>query len=368
MTSPETPALRLRISRLPLMALAVAALLGASWGGLLRLGWALPSIDPSLASFHGPLMVSGFLGTVIGMERAVALGQRWGYAAPLGTGLGALAFVIGMPAGAGRAMMVLGSIGFGIVSIAILRRQWALFTLVMALGAVLWLVGQFLWLNGWPIHRIVAWWMAFPVLTIAGERLEMARLLPSSRTSRIVFVVIMAVFIVGVALATAFASGARVVGLGLVALALWLGRKDVARRTIRQPGLTRFIALSVLSGYVWLGLGGLLALCSGGGAAGPRYDAFVHALFLGFVFAMIFGHAPIIFPAVLGIRISFRRAFYAHLILLHVTLLLRIVGDLLGSLSARQWGGLLNVLTLLLFLANTGYGVLRQTRTAQPCV
>jgi hypothetical protein len=346
------------------MGLGVAALFGASWGGLLRLGWALPSLGPSLATFHGPLMVSGFLGTVIGLERAVALGQRWAYAAPLGTGLGVLTFLIGMPAG-GRALMVLGSIGLGIVSIAILRRQWALFTLVMALGAALWAVGQFFWVNGWPIHQIVAWWMAFPVLTIAGERLEMSRLLPSSRMSRTVLVVIIAVFIVGVALGTvAFASGARVVGLALVALTLWLGRKDVARRTIRQPGLTRFIALCVLSGYAWLGLAGLLALCSGGAAAGPRYDAFVHALFLGFVFAMIFGHAPIIFPAVLGIPVSFRRTFYSHLILLHVTLLLRIVGDLLGSLSARQWGGLLNALTLLLFFGNTGYGVLRQVRTA----
>jgi len=38
------------------------------------------------------------------------------------------------------------------------------------------------------------------------------------------------------------------------------------------------------------------------------YDAFLHAVLLGFVFAMIFGHAPIIFPAVLGIRIPFAAA------------------------------------------------------------
>ena len=351
------------------MALGVAALLGASWGGLVRLGWALPSVNPSLVAFHGPLMVSGFLGTVIGMERAVALGRRWAYAAPLGTGLGVLAILVGVPASAGAFLMTLGSAGLGIVFVAILRRQWALFTVVMALGAVLWLGGQLLWLLGWPIYGIVFWWVAFLVLTIAGERLEMARVLQLSRSSQLVFAVLIAVLVAGAVLATiAFAPGARVVGLGLVALALWLWRQDVARRTVRQTGLTRFIALCLLSGYVWLGLGGLFAVSSDGAAAGPRYDALLHALFLGFVFAMIFGHAPIIFPAVLGVPVAFRPAFYAHLVLLHASLALRMVGDLLPSIPARQWGGLLNVLALLLFLANTAYGVLRPARTLAPPV
>jgi hypothetical protein len=342
------------------MALGMAALLGALWGGLLRLGWELPAVRSSLAGFHGPLMVSGFLGTVIGMERAVALGRRWAYAAPLATGLGALALLIGMPEGLGALLMTVGSAGLSIVFVAILRRQRALFTAVMALGAGAWLVGQLLWLIGWPIYQVVFWWVGFLVLTIAGERLELARLLRLSRASEAAFGAGVALFIGGVALTiVALDAGVRAAGLGLVALTLWLARQDIARRTVRQPGLTRFIALCLLSGYVWLGLGGLLAVFSGGVAAGPRYDALLHALFLGFVFAMIFGHAPIIFPAVLGVRISFRPAFYAHLVLLHVTLLLRVAGDLLPSAPARQWGGLLNALALLLFFANTAYGVLR---------
>jgi hypothetical protein len=369
MTSYRAPASRVRRARLPLMALGMAALLGASWGGLVRLGWALPPVNPSLVAFHGPLMVSGFLGTVIGMERAVALGRRWAYAAPLGTGLGVLALLVGLPPGVGALLMTAGSVGLAVVSLAIVRRQPALFTVVMALGAVLWLAGQILWVFGWPIHRIVFWWTAFPVLTIAGERLEMARVLQLSRSSQAIFAVIIAVLIAGVALATvALDPGVQVVGLGLIALTLWLGGKDVARRTVRQSGLTRFIALCVLSGYGWLGLGGLLALLSDGAAAGPRYDALLHAVFLGFVFAMIFGHAPIIFPAVLGVPVAYRPAFYAHLILLHATLGLRMVGDLLPWLAGRQWGGLLNALVVLLFLASTAYGVLMPARTGRPRV
>jgi hypothetical protein len=141
----------------------------------------------------------------------------------------------------------------------------------------------------------------------------------------------------------------------MLALTAWLLRYDISRRTVRQSGLTRFTAACLLSGYVWLGIGGLLALRFGGVLAGPRYDAMLHSIFLGFVFAMIFGHAPIIFPAVLGLPIAFRSAFYVHLVLLHLSLALRIVGDLLLWLPARQWGGLLNVVVVLLFLVNTAY-------------
>ena len=63
-----------------------------------------------------------------------------------------------------------------------------------------------------------------------------------------------------------------------------------------QVGLTRFMAICLLSGYVWLGLSGLAALIYGGVPVGPQYDvALRHRLFLGFVFAMIFAHAPVIF-------------------------------------------------------------------------
>ena len=74
----------------------------------------------------------------------------------------------------------------------------------------------------------------------------------------------------------------RLTGSGLLALSVWLLHDDIARRTVWQGGLTRFIALSLLSGYVWLGMSGLLAMVYGGVPAGPRYDAILHALFLGF--------------------------------------------------------------------------------------
>jgi len=64
------------LTRLPFMALAGLALLAALWGGLARLGWPLPLLTSTLPPNHGPLMVTVFLGTLIGLERAVALRRR----------------------------------------------------------------------------------------------------------------------------------------------------------------------------------------------------------------------------------------------------------------------------------------------------
>jgi hypothetical protein len=46
----------------------------------------------------------------------------------------------------------------------------------MGIGAVAWLAGNLLWLSGWLVAQIVLWWVAFLILTIAGERLELGRI------------------------------------------------------------------------------------------------------------------------------------------------------------------------------------------------
>ncbi len=342
-------------ARAPLLALGMLALVTGALGGLARLGWLAGVPVPSIAAFHGPLMVAAFLGTVISLERAVALRAWWAYAAPVATGLGGVALIVGTPAGAW--LTTAGSAVVVIVFAVLLTRQRALFTAVMALGALTWLVGQVLWLSGWPVYRVVVWWIGFLVLTIAGERLELSRLVQLSAVRRTAFVAIAIALVAGLLLSLVqAASGARVLGAAMLGLAAWLGRFDIARRTVRQSGLTRFIAVSLLSGYVWLGVSGVLALAFANPAAGPLYDAILHALFLGFVFAMIFGHAPIIFPAVLGIAVTYRPAFYAHLLVLHLSLALRLAGDVVGSASARQWGALGNALAIAAFLASTAYG------------
>lgn len=337
----------------PVLLLSLLALLVGLWAGLLRLGWLLPVIRSALPLDHGPLMVSGFLGSLIAVERVVALNRRWMFAAPLLTGLG---WVIGLALPgmiAGPLLITLGSLVTVLILGVMVRREPALHTLAIAAGALCWLVGNVLWAAGLPVFQVVYWWMAFLVLTITGERLELSRVLGMTPLKRTLFFLAAGLFLGGVILsAPALRLGARLAGLGLLGLAAWLLHFDIARRNLRHPiPLTRYIAVCLYSGYLWLAFGGLLSLWEGGLASGLRYDAILHTVFIGFVISMIFGHAPIILPAVLKRKPPYHPSFYLSLALLHLSLAMRIAGDLGYWYSLRRWGGLLNEISILLFLA-----------------
>ncbi|MEN8171656.1 MAG: hypothetical protein ABFS03_02145 [Chloroflexota bacterium] len=337
--------------RIPLMLFSITALVAAMWAGLIRLGWHWPVLQPTLPLGHGPLMISGFLGTLLILERAVALGVRWPYIGSLLSGVGGLLLAIGWSEHLGPVLLTLGSLWLVIIFVVVLRQHWASYTLVMGLGAVAWLIGSLFWLFGWPVHTFVLWWAGFLILTIVGERLELGRILRLSQNTKLAFNLAVSIFVIGlVVMMLHYDIGIRIVGLGMLFQALWLLRFDIARRTVRQSGLTRYIAICLLSGYVWMIVSGVIAMIYGSVTAGPIYDAMLHAIFLGFVFSMIFGHAPIIFPAVLELPIDYRPSLYLPLILLHTSLTLRIVGEFAGSSWARLWGGLINVIALLIFL------------------
>jgi len=80
---------------------------------------------------------------------------------------------------------------------------------------------------------------------------------------------------------------------------------------------------------------------------------------LGFVFSMVFGHAPIILPAVLRVAVPYTPYFYLPLALLHGSLLIRLTGDWMMLPQWRAWGGALNGIALLAFVLGTIAAVLR---------
>ncbi len=363
----EKPAVSRRdvppLYRLPMLILGFAALGLGVGAGLARLGWNFPLPSPGLVLLHGPLMVSGFFGTLISLERAVALGRRWAYAAPALAGLGSAALVAGAPVIAGALLIAGGSVIMLLASLSVWLRQRAIFTATLALGAASWLAGNVLWSAGFSVPEVVPWWAGFLVLTIAGERLELSRFLPPSRTARRLFSVIVALLIASIVLTNLRpASGSWMLALTLLALTLWLSRYDIARRTMKEHGLTRFIAIALLSAYAWLGAGALIGLFAGGMFGGATYDATLHAVFLGFVFAMVFGHAPIILPSVTRFAVPYHPVFYLHLALLHLSLIVRLAGDLFSRPEWRSAGGLLNAITVLVFVLSTVGSVIRGRR------
>ena len=295
-------------TRLPLLAAGGVALFAGIAAGEGRLGW--PTAGGDLMAVHGPLMVCGFFGTVIGLERAVALGKGWGYASPAATSLGGLLLVAGFPVG-GAWALVLGSLVFTLMSAAVLRRQWEVFTVALGLGGACWLAGNLVWLTTGAPQAAVPSWAAFLVLTIAGERLELSRFLPPWR---------------------------------------W-----------RIPTLLPVLAL-LLSGYAWAAVSGVLMLGLALGEGGLHTDAALHSLFIGFVFSMVFGHAPVILPAVLRVAVPYKPGFYGPLVLLHASLGLRLIGDLAEIHAVRQWGGLANAAALIVFILTMLVTVIRARR------
>jgi hypothetical protein len=353
------------VRRAPLILPAILALLFGLWAGLIRLGWPWPLALPTLPMNHGPLMVGGFLGVLISLERAVALGKPWAYLAPGLTGLGALLALAGFPVATVALLITGGSLVLALVVVQIVRIQSTLFSWTIAAGSISWWAGNTLWLFGGSIPAVVLWWAAFPILTIAGERLELSRMLKLSPQAYTGFAIAILALAAGALVSTiAYSAGVRLAGVGMALLAIWLWRYDIAWRRLRAGGQARYIAVCLLSGYGWLAFSGLLALLYGGVMAGPRYDAILHSVFLGFVFPMIFGHALIIFPVVFGLPVAYSPRLYSHLLLLHLSLLLRIAGDLIPWWPARLWGGLFNVVVLLLFMANT-VASLRRSQPAQ---
>ena len=123
----------------------------------------------------------------------------------------------------------------------------------MALSAAVLACGNLLWLTETTLHRIVPWWAGFLILMIAGERLELTRLRSPKPWVRNSFRLAVIILIAGLVTSPwEFRLGVRIAGAGMIALALWLLRYDLAWQSIRQPGLPRFMAAGLIAGYFWL--------------------------------------------------------------------------------------------------------------------
>lgn len=358
--APSQRAVGVRVPRVPVLLLGMVCLVAAGWGGLWRVGWFGLQVPGALVAAHGAAMVGGFLGAVIGLERAVALGAPWGYAAPLLCGAGGVLLLAGAPGGP---VMLLGCTVFAAVNLLLAWRARALFSAAVALGSVLLVAACGRWVAGLPVAQGILAWLAFPILTIVGERLELSRLMPPSRWGTPLLCAALAVLTAGALVEPRWpTAGAALFAAGLVVVPVWAAIHDLARRTMRLPGLPGFVAMCVACGYAWLWVAAGTLWWSQGTRAGPAHDAVVHTITMGLVFSMVFGHAPIIVPALLRVRLPYRPWMYAPLLLLQGSLLARVWGDVDGHAALRRTGGLLNAVAVLAFVV-AAVTTVRSSRT-----
>jgi hypothetical protein len=319
-------------------ALAALNLLVGASGGLARLGLATPQ---AAIGVHGAVMACGFFGALIALERAVALRRLAGLTAPLAAGVGGvLAWTLpGTAAPAQAAWLLAAGALVGLYIQAWVTRAWSLPLLVELCGALCWGAGTVAWAAD-SLAAAVTGWTAFLVLTIAAERRELTQMFRLSVFAQRLFVAIISVPLAAVTLATAAAFGADTNAFvsgpwwaSCAVLAIWLLRWDMAPRQWASPGWRGHTAQCLSIGYCWLLAGSLLGL------AGPRLPGggtalALHAVLLGFVVAMVFGHAPIILPTLTGLRPVYSGWARAPIWILSASLVLRGAAALEGS---GQW-------------------------------
>lgn len=328
-----------------------AALLLGLAAALELLGLDSPLRVDRLGELHAPLLVFGFVGTLIALERAVAARRWWGYGAPSALGLGSLSLLLPVPDAVGRSTVAVGFALLVALYIVIWQRQPATATAVQTLGAVSGLAAAILWLGGLGVPEILPGMSVFLILTISGERLELGRISPTvtKRVEAAGTALAITLTACVVAAPTLPVVGYPVLGAALLLLVAWAVRFDVATRLVRAAAQPRYMAWCLLAGYVWLVVAGAIWLAVGE-PQGWMYDAVVHAVFLGFVMSMIMAHAPHILPAVLRITLPYRPFLYLPVVLLHVALAVRVAGDAREMLDLVRWGGLGNLVALLLFV------------------
>jgi len=338
--------------RFPVLFLGMFALIVGVLAGLGRLGFSVPSFALDQVAYHGIFMVPAFFGTVIGLERAVAIGQRWAYFAPLFTGAGGGALLMGASPTISLALIVIGNMVFVLASMQILTLQFASDTLILLAGAVALLIGDGLLLSGLNIDLVLYWWMSFLLLTIAGERLELSRLVIRDRCRRQLLAALSAIPVAGAMVSSLIdnVTGTLLFCIGMAAIAIWLISFDIARRTLFQSGLTRFTAASMLAGYAWLLVSAILLVGFHFGWAYASRDSALHSFFLGFVFSMVIGHALIIFPAVTELRIPYSPIIYIPFILLQLSLAVRVVASVSNQYDLLANAATVNAIALALFI------------------
>jgi hypothetical protein len=314
--------------------------------GFIRIGWAFPVNSTLPIPHHGVLMTGSFLGTLISVERVAVLKTRWTWFVPI-LMISSLFFIIFQQNLFAFSVLLLGSLGYLYVSFHNYQTYYLRGDVLMLIGAVFQVIAFLIFIITYSYPMAFAGWMLYLIFTIVGERLNLTRFLPVTEKN------ILELYVwLGLILVSSFLyhfGFATVVSISLWGIAQWLIRNDIALINIKKDGHFKFLGMALLGAYVWLFVTGGIGFLK---TDNPYlYDAVLHSFFVGFVLSMILAHAPIIFPSLLQIKITpFHPIMYVWLFALHISLFLRIYGDVFQNYEARKLGGLLNGISFVGYL------------------
>jgi len=158
------------MARRALLALLGLALAATLLGGLARL-WSF-AFPTSLIAHHGLLMGGVLLPTLISLERAVALSNRWSGLVPL---LGLLtAFSILTATGPSDVLLVALGLGLFVQHLVLAWRRPGLDAHVSLLAVALLLIADGRWVLHHNAAECALSWASFLILLIGAERIELS--------------------------------------------------------------------------------------------------------------------------------------------------------------------------------------------------
>lgn len=325
----------IKVGRLPFILAALISLIIGLWAGLIRIGWSIPV--NTATPHHGAIMVGGFLGTLIALEKIIPLRKKWLFFIPGASAASVIFFFLNLPL-ISIILLIFSGAGLTCVLFTYFLRNRSIEYLLMSSGGLCWMIGNILLFhtNFYPIA--VPWWIGFTLLIITAERLELMKFLPVEKKSYRWLYTLLSIFFISLVLSF-HGTGKIITGCALAGIAIWLMKFDVIGITIRKNELPKFVAIALLCGYFALLLTGIFSFSLASQAMG--FDAVVHTFFIGFVFSMIFAHGPIILPGILGISVKpFSRQLYGWLFLLHSSWLIRLAADVHIDFEWRRISGI----------------------------
>lgn len=333
------------------------SLIAGMFAGLHRIGWnmSLSEISPD----HGAIMIGGFLGSLISLEKIIPLKKNILYIIPVMSGSSIVWFFLGMPVAA-VTMLLAASAGLMIIFLVYLVSERSLIYIMMFAGAMCWFAGNAFLLQSDFYPASLPWWMAFSLLIIASERIELMKFLPVTPMQKNVLAIALLVFLIGGVLSF-HGIGNYVGGFALIVISIWLMRYDVVGINLRKNALPRYAGIALFGGYFALLLSGVFLLLLADVPLG--YDALIHTFFIGFVFSMIFAHGPIILPGVLGIPVKpYHPMFYCWLALLHASWILRTISDVIIETNLRRISGVVSALAIVSYFVTLAAITIRTQR------